>query len=142
MLQLKDGSTVEANCPNGLLFGTVAQPGMSVIVISSTVGQLSLHTVYNVDRTWPVYGFIAVFLALLRLIGGRKGVASAVALVLTFSCFIGFFFPMILRGMPPILPAQRLVGKIRRCLRRDHRRYRHCLSVRRHLWPNRSPVRL
>lgn len=105
MLQLKDGSTVEANCPNGLLFGTVAQPGMSVIVISSTVGQLSLHTVYNVDRTWPVYGFIAVFLALLRLIGGRKGVASAVALVLTFSCFIGFFFPMILRGMPPILAA-------------------------------------
>lgn len=99
------GETVQANCPNGLLFGTVCQPGMQVIVISSTIGQLDLHTVYNVDRSLPLYLYVAVFLILLCLIGGKKGVKSAAALIFTFICFVFLFFPMILRGMWPVLAA-------------------------------------
>jgi uncharacterized membrane protein len=99
------GQTIVANCPNGLLFGTVCQPGMRVIVISSMVGQLDVHTVYNVDRMMPIFLFVGVFLLLLCVVGGPKGIRSAVALVFTFTCFIFLFFPMILRGLPPILAA-------------------------------------
>jgi uncharacterized membrane protein len=76
---------------------------MQVIVISSTAGQLGIHTVYNIDRSWPIYAYIAAFLLLLSLIGGKKGVKSAVALVFTFICFVFLFFPMIMRGMAPVL---------------------------------------
>ena len=97
------GQTVAANCPNGLLFGTVCRPGLDVIVISSRVGQVDVNTVYNVDRTWPIVIFIGSFLLLLCLIGGRKGARSAVALLFTFICFVYLFFPMILRGVSPII---------------------------------------
>ena len=39
---LDAGQTVQANCPNGLLFGTVCQPGMAVIVISANVGAMGV----------------------------------------------------------------------------------------------------
>lgn len=96
------GKTVQANCPNGLLFGTVCEPGMEVVVISSTIGQLDLHTVYNIDRSLPIYLYIAAFLILLSVVGGKKGVKSAVALLFTFICFVFLFFPMILRGTGPV----------------------------------------
>lgn len=99
------GEIVKANCPNGLLFGTVCRPGMDVVVISSTVGSLDLHTVYNADRSWPIYLYIAAFLVLLSIIGGKKGLKSAVALVFTFICFVCLFFPMIFRGIWPVVAA-------------------------------------
>lgn len=46
ILRMEDGpdagQTVQANCPNGLLFGTVCQPGMAVIVISANVGAMGV----------------------------------------------------------------------------------------------------
>ena len=76
---------------------------MDVIVISSQVGQVNINTVYNVDRTWPIIIFIVSFLLLLCLIGGKKGTKSAIALIFTFICFVYLFFPMILRGLSPII---------------------------------------
>lgn len=99
------GQTVQANCPNGLLFGTVCQPGMAVIVISANVGAMGVHTVYNVDRSLPIYLYVAAFLILLSVIGGKKGVKSAVALIFTCICFLFLFFPMVLRGMGPVAAA-------------------------------------
>ena len=109
LLQINNGENkgeiLPANCPNGLLFGTVCHPGMKVIVISSRVGNLYVHTVYNVDRAMPIYIFLSIFLLLLCLVGGRKGIQSAIALIFSFICFIFLFFPMILRGTGPILAA-------------------------------------
>ena len=99
------GQIVEANSPNGLLFGTVCRPGIDVITISSLVGQLNVTTVYNVDRSMPIYIFIAAFLILLCLIGGKKGVKSSIALIFSFVCFIYLFFPMIMKGNSPFLAA-------------------------------------
>ena len=48
-LRLADGEEVTANCPNGLLFGTVCEPGMSVIVIASKTGSLASYTVYSLS---------------------------------------------------------------------------------------------
>ena len=104
-LKNPEGQIVEANCPNGLLFGAVCEPGMHVIVISSQLGALQLHTVYSMDRSVPIFSFIGAFLLLLCLIGGKKGVKSAVALLFTFSCFLFLFFPMLLRGIQPVMAA-------------------------------------
>jgi uncharacterized membrane protein len=95
------GEIITANCPNGMLFGTVCRPGMDVIIISSRVGALQIFTVYNIDRSWPIALYIGTFLLLLCLIGGKKGIKSAIALVFTFICFILLFFPMIMKGIGP-----------------------------------------
>lgn len=108
-LQLMEGSRtgeiVEANCPNGMLFGTVCRKGMEVVVLSSRVGQAELHTVYSPDRSDAIYVFIGAFLILLAVIGGKKGIQSGAALVFTFVCFVFLFFPMILRGLSPVVAA-------------------------------------
>lgn len=106
------GQIREANSPNGLLFGAVCYPGMRVVAIASHVGNLTVTTVYNRDRSWPVYGFILLFLALLCLIGGKRGLRSALALIFTFICFLFLFFPMIMRGMPPFEAAALLSALI------------------------------
>lgn len=108
-VRLKEGETadevVEANCPNGLLFGAVCKPGMDVVVMSSKMGTLNLHTIYSMDRSRPIFGFIAAFLLLLSLVGGKKGIKSAIALLFTFGCFLFLFFPMLLHGIQPIVAA-------------------------------------
>ena len=99
------GEIWEANCPNGMLFGAVCSPGTKVVVISSQIDELGIHTVYSLDRSLPLLLFVGAFLLLLSLVGGRKGIRSALALVFTFLCFLGLFFPLIMRGMPPIAAA-------------------------------------
>ena len=81
--QWKTSWEVTANCPNGLLFGTVCEPGMSVVVIASKTGSLSSYTVYSYDRMTAVAGFLAFFALLLMVVGGKKGVKSVIALTET-----------------------------------------------------------
>lgn len=104
-LQLANGEQVTANCPNGLLFGTVCEPGISVVVIASKTGSLSSYTVYSYDRMTAVAGFLAFFALLLMVVGGKKGVKSVIALTATFACFLFFFFPLLLHGFSPIVAA-------------------------------------
>ena len=101
-LQLKDGDVAEANCPNGLLFGTTCEPGMRVIVMRSRAGELASCTVYSYDRSWAVIGFVLFFFALLAVVGGKKGVKSVIALILAFASFLFFFFPLLLHGVAPV----------------------------------------
>ncbi len=104
-LHFADGTEAEANCPNGLLFGTVCKPGMTVIAMRSQAGALASCTVYSYDRTKAVICFLVFFCALLILVGGSKGLKSVLALLLTFASFLFFFFPLLLHGVAPILAA-------------------------------------
>ena len=99
------GQIIQANSPNGLLFGAACKPGLEVITISSLVGQLNVTTVYNVDRSMPIYIFIALFLIALCIVGGKKGVKSAVAIIFSFVCIVFVFFPMIMKGHSPFISA-------------------------------------
>ena len=101
-LTLADGTEAEANCPNGLLFGTTCEPGMRVIVMRSRAGELASCTVYSYNRSWAVIGFVLFFFALLAVVGGKKGVKSVVALILAFASFLFFFFPLLLHGVAPV----------------------------------------
>lgn len=101
----KKGETVEATSNNGYLFGAACRPGMGVIAIQSLAGDISLHTVYSFDREWAVLGFIVIFLAVVCLIGGKKGVLTCIGLIFTFICIIWFYIPMIYKGYSPFLAA-------------------------------------
>ena len=99
------GQQVEANCPNGMLFGAVCVPGQQIILLSSNMGPMGVHTVYSLDRTLAIAAFVGGFLALLCLVGGAKGLRSAMALLFTFTSFLLLFFPMLLHGHSPIFAA-------------------------------------
>ena len=104
-LRLADGSEVEANSPNGLLFGTVCKPGMPVIAMASKTGSLSSFTVYSYDRFKAVVDFLVFFCLLLMVVGGPKGIKSVLALIMTFASFLFFFFPLLMHGIAPLLAA-------------------------------------
>ena len=99
------GQTVEANSPNGNLFGAVCYPGRDVIAIVSVSGDTNTVTVYSPDRILAVAGFVAVFLLLLCIIGGKNGAKSALGLIFTFICIFFLMIPMIYQGVSPFLSA-------------------------------------
>ena len=101
----RKGELLQANCPNGMLFGAVCEPGSHVVLILSQAGGMDSCTVYSLDRTIPVLAFVSLFFLLLCLVGGEKGVRSALALLVTFGCFFLLFFPMLLRGNSPVYAA-------------------------------------
>ena len=60
-------------------------------------------TVYSQDRTMAIYGFALIFAAVVCAIGGKKGVYAILSLVFAFACIIGIMFPMMYRGISPIV---------------------------------------
>jgi len=109
LLEMKSGSMkgqiVEATSNNGFLFGAVCEPGMRVVVIQSVSGDISLHTIYTIDREWAVLGFVLVFLLVVCLIGGKKGIQACAGLIFTFICIIWLYIPMVYKGYSPFLAA-------------------------------------
>ncbi len=99
------GEVLEATSANGFLFGAVCQSGTKVIAIVSQAGSTRSITVYSLNRSLPVYAFIAFFFLMLGLIGGKKGVKSALALLFTLLCLWKMFLPLIFRGVSPVWAA-------------------------------------
>ena len=50
-----------------------------------------------------IYGFALIFAAVVCAIGGKKGVYAILSLVFAFACIIGIMFPMMYRGISPIV---------------------------------------
>ena len=48
-----------------------------------------------------MYALIGLFLLILCLIGGKRGIYSAIALVFTFICIIGLYLPLLYEGASP-----------------------------------------
>lgn len=105
MLYIKSGAlkgqTVEATSPNGTLFGAACRKGMSVIAIVSVSDESSVVTVYSRDRTVPIICFLLVFILSLWLVGGKKGLKSALCLGVSVVSVFMVFFPLVYRGFSP-----------------------------------------
>jgi len=99
------GKTVEATSANGFLFGAACTVGGNVVAIVSLAGDSQMVTVYSVNRALPIYAFIVFFLLSLCVIGGKKGMKSAGALIFTMVCIVYLFLPMLVRGISPFLAA-------------------------------------
>lgn len=95
----------EATSFAGNLYGANCVVGMKVIVgVSQYNNSLDL-SVYSYDRSNVIYIFIALFLVMLWLIGGKKGFKSALGLIFTFICIVYLFLPMLYKGYSPFLSA-------------------------------------
>ena len=89
VLKIKTGSyagkELSAISPNGNLFGAPCTVGLDVVaIVSANDGGEPVVTVYSRDREYVVYAFVALFVIMLWLVGGKKGIKSAVCLALTF----------------------------------------------------------
>ncbi|MCB2360955.1 YibE/F family protein [Clostridium estertheticum] len=78
--------------------------GMKIIVDVDT-GNPNMYavTVYNYYRAPVQYVFILIFFVALCLIGGKKGVRSAIGILISFILIFYMFLPIIYRGYSPIL---------------------------------------
>lgn len=97
------GELVNATNINGYLYGASCQEGTRVILQLSEYEDGLSASVYGYDRGIQIYVLIGLFLALLCIIGGRRGAYSALALVFTFICLIGMYLPMLYQGCSPFV---------------------------------------
>lgn len=95
----------EATSFAGNLYGANCVVGMKVIVGVSQYNNSFDLSVYSYDRSNVIYIFIALFLVMLWLIGGKKGFKSALGLIFTFICIVYLFLPMLYKGYSPFLSA-------------------------------------
>ncbi|MDO5411554.1 MAG: YibE/F family protein [Lachnospiraceae bacterium] len=99
------GKTVEANSSSGYLFGAHCKVGMKVIaIVSESNGELAV-SVYSENRGPMVWLMIGIFVAVVVLVGGKKGVSSILGLGFTMLCIFFVFLPMIYQGVSPIFAA-------------------------------------
>ena len=104
------GKTVPANSSSGYLFGAHCKKGMRVIaIVSESAGELAV-SVYSADRGPMVWLMIAAFVAVVVLVGGKKGLSSILGLIFTMLCIFFLFLPMIYRGVSPVLAAVLIVA--------------------------------
>ena len=99
------GKTFGATSSEGNLFGAVCKENDKVIVTMSVSGDTANVSVYSKDRSVIVMGFVAVFLILICIIGGRNGIKSVIGLIFTFAMIIFMFLPMIYLGISPFWAA-------------------------------------
>lgn len=101
----KKGRTVDATSSAGYLFGAGCTPGMEVIAVQSVSGGITATSVYGADRELVIYLFAGFFFLCICVIGGKKGIKSAVGIVFTFVCILFLYIPLIFRGFSPFWAA-------------------------------------
>ena len=94
----------------GASSGQTSTEGARIIVIVNKSGTNAGFTVYSQDRTMAIYGFALIFAAVVCAIGGKKGVYAILSLVFAFACIIGIMFPIMYRGISPIVTLGLLGG--------------------------------
>lgn len=87
------------------LGGVECKVNQTIIVNRSSSNALDVVNVYTAYRAPAIYGFVALFVIVIILIGGKQGLQSVLGLAFTFVCIIFLFIPMIYRGYSPFLSA-------------------------------------
>ena len=104
------GEIMEVTNYLSALHNIYARADTSLIVRVDTQKNSSYTaSIYNYDRTAVLFGIVAVFLLLLCIAGGRRGIKSMFALLFTMACVLFLLIPMILNGISPILAAVLIV---------------------------------
>lgn len=99
------GKEVEAESSSSYLYGTHCKQGETVVaIVSKSKGEITA-SVYSNNRSPMIWLMVAIFIIIVVLVGGKKGVSSILALLFTMACIFFVFLPMIYRGFSPILSA-------------------------------------
>ena len=99
------GEVLEGTSFSGYLYGADCKVNMKVIVNISTSNEVSVVSVYSYYRATIIYVFVGLFLLMLWVIGGKKGLKSVIGLIFTFICIMYLLLPMIYKGYSPFLSA-------------------------------------
>ncbi len=78
-------------------------PGDKLIISSQSVNDKVFYAVSDRDRTFAYIGLIALFVALVVLIGRIQGLISIGAMIVSFSLLTQFTIPQIVEGVDPIV---------------------------------------
>lgn len=99
------GETVDAVSSSSFLYGTHCTEGKKVVVLLSESAGEIVASVYSANRGPMIWVIVGIFVLVLIIIGGKKGLYSVLGLAFTFLCIIGLFLPMIYKGHSPIAAA-------------------------------------
>lgn len=88
------------------LYNYKVSKGTKVIVgIYRKDGEISDISIYSYDRSGALIGIISIFLAVIIIIGGIRGLKAIVSLIFTIVSIIYLMIPLMLRGVTPIFSA-------------------------------------
>lgn len=88
------------------LYNYKVSKGTKVIVgIYRKDGEISDISIYSYDRSGALIGIISIFLAVIIIIGGIRGLKAIVSLIFTIVSIIYLMIPLMLRGVSPIFSA-------------------------------------
>lgn len=96
------GKEVEVVSTNGSLYGATCYKGLKVVTLTNQSGDVTITSVYSLNREPYVIGFVLLFFVLICMVGGKNGIKAVLGLVVTFALVLFFLFPAIYRGMSPI----------------------------------------
>ncbi|MCD7855897.1 MAG: YibE/F family protein [Clostridiales bacterium] len=99
------GQEFTASSSSAYLYGADCRVGMRVMVTISEHNGNYTVSVAGYYRAYPVYVIIGLLFLSLYIIGGKKGVLSAVGLIFTFITIFFVYLPLIYRGYSPFLAA-------------------------------------
>ncbi|WP_186564251.1 YibE/F family protein [Lawsonibacter celer] len=103
-VSLSDGALVEIDNYLTETHNILARPGQHVVVcVDAPEGVEPYYTIYNYDRTSSIVCMVLVFLALMALVGRRKGVYAALALIFTVVLVVRWALPLLYSGHSPML---------------------------------------
>jgi uncharacterized membrane protein len=98
-----EGKTLTANNYLTTYNSVVAKKGQKLIVVVDELdsGKFQVR-VHNYYREPFIYLFGLVFLLMMVVVSGKKGLMSCLNLVYTFVCILLIFLPLIMRGYSPV----------------------------------------
>ena len=73
------------------------------VLMSIVNSELISINIQNPERREVVFGFFAIFLLALSILGGKRGVLAMMSLVFTLTCITFLLIPLMLRGYPVVL---------------------------------------
>ncbi|WP_455714918.1 YibE/F family protein [Anaerosporobacter sp.] len=83
-------------------FNVYAKEGTRLMVRVTIYEEGPNFSVYNYDRSLLLYGFVLLFMALLCVIGGKKGACALLSLILTLLVVVKVLLPLLLKGFPTL----------------------------------------
>ncbi|MBE5959883.1 MAG: YibE/F family protein [Lachnospiraceae bacterium] len=85
------------------LYNVYGNEGTRLIIRATMYEDGPNFTIYNYDRSFLLYGVILLFVALLAVIGGKKGIMALISLGFTMIVVFKILLPLLIIGYPALL---------------------------------------
>lgn len=109
-IRIEDGDIkgAEYNIVNRVsrLYNMKVKKGTKVIVgVYRNNNEINDIAIYSYDRSSAIIGISILFLVIISLVGGVRGIKAIVSLIFTLTSVIFLMLPLMLKGVSPILSA-------------------------------------